>query len=65
MSQKYRHFLRSKTCGWCAKPYSDTLDQHLKTCPVRKAVGEAEVRAGRELTFEETRAVRDRARASS
>lgn len=63
MSGKYRQFIKSKTCAWCGQVYSDDLGQHLAACPIRNAVKHAEECAGRALTFEEIRAVRDRARA--
>ena len=73
MSSKYRNFLKSKTCAWCGKVYEGPnpsrevpLDKnHLATCPVRKEVAAAEARAGRVLTFDGVRAVRDRARGNA
>jgi hypothetical protein len=56
--------LRSPTCLWCSTEFStpDLLRAHLVTCQVRKAVQDAEARAGVMMDHNDIRAVRDRAR---
>ena len=51
-------------CGWCDQPFTGSMKDHQDRCVVRAAVRDAERNARRPLTFEETKDVRDRARAS-
>ncbi len=51
-------------CGWCLQEYDRiSLSAHLQSvCPVAKTIHNAEVSAGRPLSLNEIKAVRDRAR---
>ncbi len=51
-------------CGWCLQEYDRiSLSAHLQSgCPVAKRIHNAEVSAGRPLSLNEIKVVRDRAR---
>lgn len=57
---------RGPFCLWCSTEFatSDLLRNHLTVCLVRKAVHDAEARAGVMMDHKDIKAVRDRARAS-